>query len=67
MACCHASGAVLPQAGSLGVVGVCPKVVGRAAVQDLGDGLLLGLRGDVLLMEGVIMRLGFLLLRFQAA
>ena len=46
---CFGGGELLPQAGSLGVVGVCPKVVGRAAAQDLGDGLLLGLRGDVLL------------------
>ena len=60
-------GKLLPQAGGLRVVGVCPKVVGRAALQDLGKGLLLGLRGDVLLMERLIMRLLLLLLRFQAA
>ena len=64
---CFGGGELLPQAGGLRVVGVCPEVVGRAAVQDLGDGLLLGLGGDVLLIEGVIMRLDFLLLRFQAA
>ena len=60
-------GKLLPQAWGLRVVGGRPKIVGRAAAQDLGEGLLLGLGGDVLLMEDVVVRLGFLLLRFQAA
>ena len=55
------------RARGLGVIRCCPKIAGRAAVQDLGEGLLLGLGSDVLLMEGVVVRLGFLLLRFQAA
>ena len=64
---CFGRGKLLPQAWGLRVVGGRPKIVGRAAVQDLGDGLLLGLRGDVLLIERLIMRLLLLLLRFQAA
>jgi len=60
-------GKLLPQAGGLRVVGGRPKIVGCAAAQDLGKGLLLSLRGDVLLIERLIMRLLLLLLRFQAA